>query len=205
MLGRKNRTETPQFRKINAAAVHIFEIKANHADSMTLLQRYGLRPMTYQEAIVLIDGNPELKAQLKGKWFYLAGEGLKEGGYYTFNNEGKLTEGKGDIEKTVYIYPGNMLLSLVVHNDEDFDRFCEMRFTLVAYAGPQEVAPVVVGVRADHEVATPKIVALNGPKIDPKLVSEFRLVITSMESATQAGVLNPELIEVAKKVLRAIE
>jgi hypothetical protein len=155
MLGTRQRTET-QFKEVNATSVHISETKANHANSMALLQQNGLRPMTYKEAIVLIDGNPELKEQLKGKWFYLDGKGLKESGYHTFDNEGKLTKGKGDIEKTVYAYSGKNPLSLYVFTDY-YVGFNERRFYLNADYVPQDVASVVVGVRAGHEVATPKI------------------------------------------------
>ena len=206
MFGTKQRTET-QFREINATTVHISETKANHANSMALLQQNGLRPMTYQEAIVLIDRNRELKAQLKGKWFYLEGKGLKKSGYHTFDNAGRLVEsveGKGDIEKTAYAYSGNNPLALYVRTDE-YARRGRRRFTLNAFDSPQYAALVVVGVRAGHEAATPKIEALNGSKVDPELVSEFKSVVAKMDSATQAGVLNAEITEVAKKVLRAIE
>lgn len=198
VLGTKQRVEA-RFREISATTVHISETKASRINSMLLLEQNGLRPMTYQEAIVLIDRSPELKTELKGKWFYLDGKSLKESGYYTFNNEGRLTEGKGDIEKTVYAYSGNGPLSLAVHAEEDAAAG-GLRFVLDANFDSRVVALVVVGV---HDPTAPTD-AFNR-SIDPKLVSEFRSVVAKLDSATRAGFLNPDITEVAKKVLRAIE
>lgn len=88
-------------------------------------------------------------------------------------------------------------MSLYVLTD-GIARIGEGRFGLNAGYGPQVVAPVVVGVRAGRGAAAPKIVA-------QELVSEFRSAVAKMDSATQGGVLNAEITEVAKKVLRAIE
>ncbi len=121
---------------------------------MALLQQNGLKLMTYQQALALLDKNPVLKAQLKGKWFYLDGRGLEESGYHAFDDEGKLTEGKGDIEKTVYVYSGKNPLSLYVLSAIAY--FYRRRFNLFANLGSHILAPVVVGIRADHEVATPE-------------------------------------------------
>ena len=148
--------------------------------------------MTYQEAIALIDRNQELKAQLKNKWFYLGGEGLKKSGHHTFDDEDKLVEGRGDIEKTVYAYSGNKPLSLHVQ-DDGYARLSFARFEINTWCDPQYVAPVVIGVRADYEVAMPKIEASNGAKIDPELLSEFKSVVAKMDSATKTGVLKPEM------------
>ena len=49
-----------------------------------------------------------------------------------------------------------VLATLGVRADADA-RFGERRFGLVADGGPQDVAPVVVGVQVGHEVAAPKI------------------------------------------------
>ncbi len=192
------------FREVNASGVFIAQTEANQKNSMSLLKQNGLRPLTYQEAIIKIDQNPELKEQLKGKWFYLDGKGSQLLGYYTFNDKGEFTQGKGDIEKTVYVYKGSQPMSLDVYMDDDAF-FSERRFLLYANDGPHYVASVVVGVPAGHEMATPKIEAPNSLKVDSELVSEFRSVIAKMDSATQVGVLNAEITEVAKKVLRAIE
>lgn len=153
---RAKETVQVAFREVNASGVFIAQTEANHKNSMSLLQQNGFRPLTYQEAIVKIDQNPELKEQLKGKWFYLDGKGSQLSGYYTFNEKGELTQGKGDIENTVYVYKGNQPLSLVVLTDGDA-RDLEGRFGLDADDDPSGVARVVVGVRAGHGVATPKI------------------------------------------------
>ena len=185
-----------QFKEVNSTTVLISETKANYADSKALLEKNGLRLMAYQEALVLIDKNPELKEQLKGKWFYLAGKGLEESEYHTFDNEGKLTKGKGDIEKTVYLWNGKNPLSLDVHADGDA-RFSERRFDLDAADDPQFVAPVVVGVRAGHEVAGPKIEASERPKFTPELKEKYRTAVAKVE-----GILDSEITGVFKEVLR---
>ena len=149
------RTET-QSKEADSTAVFVSETKANHAESMAILQQNGSRPMTYQEALMRIDRDPQLKEQLKGKWFWLEGKGLDESEYYTFDNEGNLTEGKGDIEKTVYAWSGENPLSLDVHTD-DGARFGGGRFILGAVGDPQVVASVVVGIRVGHEAAAPKL------------------------------------------------
>jgi len=188
-----------QFKEVNSTTVFISETKANYADSKALLEKNSLRLMAYKEALVLIDKNPELKEQLKGKWFYLAGKGLEESEFHTFDNEGKLTKGKGDIEKTVYLWNGKNPLSLGVHAGGSA-RFGERRFLLNANSGPQGVAPVVVGVRAGHEVAAPKIEASGGAKFTPELKEKFRTTVAKVD-----GVLAPELTDVLKEALRAME
>jgi hypothetical protein len=153
---RAKETVQVEFREVNASGVFLAQTEANQKNSMSLLQQNGFRPLTYQEAIVKIDQNPELKEQLKGKWFYLDGKGSQLSGYYTFNDKGELTQGKGDIEKTVYVWKGSQPLSLYVRTDVDA-RDLVRRFLLSAYLEPSVVASVVVGVRTGHEVATPKI------------------------------------------------
>ncbi len=145
-----------EFREVNTTGVFLAHTEANQKASMALLKQNGFRALTYQEALVKIDQNPELKEQLKGKWFYLDGKGSALSGYYTFNGKGELTQGKGDMEKTVCVWNGNQPLSLDVHSDYDA-RVSERRFYLDAYDSPDDAARVVVGVKDAHEVGTPKI------------------------------------------------
>ena len=63
-------------------------------------------------------------------------------------------------------------------------RFYGRRFSLDAYYGPQDVAPVVVGVRAGHEVATPKIEASERPKFTPELNKKYRTAVAKVEGHT---------------------
>jgi hypothetical protein len=159
MPGTIQRTE-PQFREVNATGVFVLKTKANHADSMALLEQNGLRPLKCSEALVLIDRHPELKEQLKGKWFHLdeAEKGPKKRARYTFDNEGTLSKVKRDRERTVNFWDGKNPLSLYVRVDNDA-RVSESRFFLDAYYGDAlGAAPVVVGVRkatTEIEVRTP--------------------------------------------------
>ncbi len=150
MFAKKQKVEV-QFKQINTTAVCLSETKADYADSMALLQQEGLRPMTYKEALALIDRSSELKQQLKGKWFYLEGEGLEKEGCHTFDNEGNLRKEdheKGNMEKTVDVFPGEGRLVMIVQTDSTTS-LEERRFVLYASADPQDIAPVVVGVKLD--------------------------------------------------------
>ncbi len=145
-----------EFREVNTTGVFLAHTEANQKTSVALLKQNGFRALTYQEALVKIDQNPELKEQLKGKRFYLDGKGSALSGHYTFNGKGELTQGKGDIEKTVRVYKGNQPLSLFVHTDNGA-RIDMRRFYLYAGNSPDNAARVVVGVKDAHEVGTPKI------------------------------------------------
>lgn len=181
MLETKPKTGLAVFNEIAKSGVFVAFSSTDYKDSMYLLQQNNLRPLTYQEALVKIDQNPELKEWLKGKWFYLAGVGTKLSGYYTFNDEGKLakykedilpafddmgnplaayltfkekekfTKGEAYIENIVGVLKGSQPLSLAVLSGVHPD-FGACRFGLSAQHKPFEVAPVAVGIRNDIEV-----------------------------------------------------
>ena len=124
------------------AGLHIAKTEANHQDSMSILAANGLRPLTYQEAL---SRAPKLIKELEREWFYLAGNGITEDGVYTFNDKGELQPLKGNekYDQRVSVYPGNQPLFLVVD-----DYYSIGRFVLGANDGPNDVASVVVGVKA---------------------------------------------------------
>ena len=126
--------------------IELLDIEANYADSMSLLKKKGLQPLTYQEVLTTIDRDKKLKNALKGKWFYLKEHGLELSGYYHFDKKGNLVEGKGSLERTVYVWKGKNPLSLFVHTDY-VARISGRRFDLYALNDPQSVASVVLGVR----------------------------------------------------------
>ncbi len=181
MSGTKQIAETT-FNEVNRIGVFISETEANYSDSMKLLKDNLLRPLTYREALVIIDGNSGLKAQLKEKCFWLDGKGLEEEGYYTFDNEGrlikeddkkivfsyshelnlyhtfengKLVEGDGGVERRVFVYPGNNPLSLDVL--ADLNTLFGGRFSLGADVDPHDPLPVVAGVPIAFKISTSKI------------------------------------------------
>lgn len=118
--------------------------KADYENTKRILKEKHLRLLTYQEALVWLDKDTKAKEQLKGKWFWLDWEGSILSGYYTFNDKGELTEGKGNIEETVYAWSGSQPLSLDVLTDLDA-RIDERRYYFYASGGPSNVASVVVG------------------------------------------------------------
>lgn len=115
-MSKRGKTQT-SFREVGS--VSVAEISANHQQSMEILKKNNLRPLTYQDAFVNIINNPDLKEQLKGKWFYLAGAIADKSGLYIIGDKGELTKGKTDPEKTSYVYSGKNPLSLIVHTDNN--------------------------------------------------------------------------------------
>ena len=144
-----------EFREVGTTGVFMAQIQTNQENSMNLLQQSGLRALTYREALVKIDQNPELKAQLKGRWLYLGETGSELSGFYMFNEKGELAKisgpailkkGQGDLEKIVFVLKGSEPLSLLVQTD-DFARYGGFRFGLFATYGQSVVAGVVVGIK----------------------------------------------------------
>ncbi len=152
---RASGTAQVQFKEVGNSGIFIAQAEANQKNSMRLLKQNGFRALTYREALVKIDLNPELKKQLNGNRFYLKGKGPAQPGYYTFNEKGEFAQGKGDMEKTVYVYPGPQPLMLIVHVGE-VARVAGGRFAL-RVGNPSGIAWAVAGIRAGHEVATPRI------------------------------------------------
>lgn len=129
----------------------ILEAAVNYPKSMRLLAEAGLRPLTYQEALARA---PELIKRLRGKWFYLESQEIKEEGVYTFNAHGELVKPKGKegIDKRVYVHSGNGMLALDVVSDVFFD----WRFALFTIRNRDSLATVSVGVKIEQEAAAPK-------------------------------------------------
>jgi hypothetical protein len=151
-------TVQTEFREVGTTGVFIALTKANQENSMKLLQLSGFRALTYQEALVKMDEDPELKEQLKGRWLYLEGKGTELSGFHMFNEKGELAKisgpailkkRKGDLERIVFVLRGSEPLSLLVQTD-DFARYGGFRFGIYATYGHSDVAGVVVGVRVNH-------------------------------------------------------
>ena len=137
-----------EFRPITGttgSTIYVLDKGANHPASVKLLEDAGLTLFTENEILSILVKDEQLKATLKGKWFYLAGNGTEKTGLYTINSDGNLTGGKGQsIENTVRVWPGKNPLSLGVDSD-DVAADCGWRFLLGASCGPVSAAPVVVG------------------------------------------------------------
>src|SRR5271157_5172218 len=72
------RPKTAQFTEIKSGtgtSLFVSKERADHPESMKILDHGNLRPLTYREAFV---HHEELLEELQGKWFYLAGKGIKE-------------------------------------------------------------------------------------------------------------------------------
>ena len=145
------------FRQVKGATgktLYILEKEANHPESMKLLSEAGLRPMTYQELLPLLMKDEQLRNALEGKQFWLACKGIEKEGILTINEKGELRditkEENPSAERKVRVWSGDQPLSFGVDSD-DYAADFGGRFFLVAYYGPQAVAPVVVGVPVAQE------------------------------------------------------
>ncbi len=137
-----------QFKEISGGTmpVQIADTPANHKDSMDILRKNGMRPMSYQEAFMQLKQNETLRNELKGKQFYIEGTGIDKSGLYTIDKNGELKRGKGDVEETVNVWDGNSSLSVYVRDDDGAQRG-RRRYFLNGLQLLDVVAPVVVGVR----------------------------------------------------------
>ena len=180
------------------AGLHIAKTEANHQDSMSILAANGLRPLTYQEAL---SRAPELIKELERKWFYLAGNGITEDGVYTFNDKGELQPLKGNekYDQKVRVYTGNQPLSLGVGSD-----YYVWRFGLVACGRPDDVASVVVGVKASSEGAvepSQKSATVSNVAKALGLASVVRETLPQAIAALEIST-KQEIVDVLKNVVR---
>lgn len=199
-MSRTQVKEQVAFQEIRSNAVSLFVSQqgGNHSDSMALLSKNGLRPLTHQEAL---SRSSELITELKGKWFYLDGQGIQENGIYTFSNKGELvaSPGNGTIDQKVRVYPGNQPLSLDVVSD-NYARYGGRRFVLVGGNSPYDVAPVVVGVK---QAQAGSVAAKQ--QVSPKLLAKAESSIAKLEAAEQAGALAKGITGPLKDLVRAVQ
>jgi hypothetical protein len=139
-----------QFRDIRGStgiALDISTIHADYSKSKSMIEEAGLVLLTRQNALLILMNDEVLKESLKGKWFYLAGEGIEKSRIYTIDQKGELIDAKEglSIERKVRVWSGPHTLSLLVSSDYYAARD-HRRFDLFASAEPEDVAPVVVGI-----------------------------------------------------------
>ncbi len=136
-----HKKERPQFRQVGE--LFILDQKGNYAKSMEILAENGLRPLTYREALAKA---PDMVRELKGKWFWLAGQGIKEDRLCTYDAKGELAESTGSetYDQKVRVWSGKHPLHLAVIAGVYGDG---RRFVLGASVGPEAVAYAMVGVK----------------------------------------------------------
>ena len=200
----KKRTEFKSTEDINPT---------DREDARLLLQENGLRLLTYKEALVLIDRNPELKEQLKGKWFYFWGKTLEgaesHSEYYTFDNEGTLSRNvpsERDPERTVMGWVNNNMTLAVFTDDETASE--GRRFVLNAN-GLYRYAKMVVGVPVEYMMATPKsclvdliLTPVERPSSVPKSFTAISQPIELRTSEHSEGVVLDTLDDVEEALRR---
>lgn len=119
-----------------------------------MVKEAGLTFLTRQNALRILMNDEGLKKFLKGKRFYLAGEGMGKSGIYTIDQKGEFVEATEELslERKVYVWRGPNPLSLYVYSDADAAQNGR-RFVLGAYYVPHVVAPVVVGIERSQAQA----------------------------------------------------
>ncbi|MCL5434086.1 MAG: hypothetical protein M1538_03915 [Candidatus Marsarchaeota archaeon] len=139
--------------------IYVLNQEADHATSMDLLQKAGLRPYTYQEIILLLMKDEGLKNSLKGKWFYLAELGIGIDGLYTMDENGVLVnirKKKIPVEEKIRVWPAKSLLSLVVNSDDVANDSWDDSWRFELADGRSCAAPMVIGTPIGREATDPK-------------------------------------------------
>jgi len=137
----------------NTAEIKIIKKYAYYDESMNLLKKRGLRPLTLRETLFSVINGPKILNKLKDNRFYIAGELPKTDGHYTIQPYLSLEEGKSDdIEKNIRCFSGNDQPLLFVHSDSQAHTFAAARFDLVTYNGSAYHAYMVVGVPQDMPI-----------------------------------------------------
>jgi len=119
----------------------------NHPNSMDVLEKAHLDPFTYQEILLLLQSHDLFKQELKGKWFWLKGEGLHKYGRYTIDAQGELVNIMVGVsyENIVRINNGKYPHSLLLRDDDSAAKI-GFRYSLDASSDPiTKVATVVLG------------------------------------------------------------
>lgn len=181
--------------------------------SMMLLNEAGLIAVEQDLEIPVLVADRKLQRTLTDNgehiWFYTLGQGPLNLPQFQHVKNGTLVSGKGGVDKetgiretTVRNCDGPYPLSLDVYQDE-YARCDGRRFVRNADDWPSLVAPVVYGKLAEPQAQAGREAAAQ--KVDPALVSSFRAVVSKLDAATQAGVLESGIVNISKEVLRRIE
>jgi hypothetical protein len=160
------------FRQISDSGVYISRIDAKRSYASEVLEEDGLRLMKYDEVLKEMSKSLYLRKALEGKLFHIDGSGSTGGygifdgngripvpDYYTFNDKGELTKGRGEIRKNVHVYTGRYPLVFYVPMEHAVEHI-GANFIIYANQSPSYIASIVVGAKK-HARAEPEILAEN--------------------------------------------
>lgn len=140
--------EFKPFIGTTGSVLYVLKAEADYFKSMNVLDNAGLRLLRRTEILPLLMDDEMLKNPLKGYWFYLEDNGLKENGLYTIDEKKAFTKIQNEllsIENKVHVWKGINPLSLAVLSDMcaiDFGR----RFDIDAFYMPSVSAPIIIGI-----------------------------------------------------------
>jgi hypothetical protein len=147
-------------------------INASPSDTAAELTIAHLRPLKYQEGLLLLMLDPKLKDALKGNFFYLDRKGLKEKGEpYTINKAGELVflhSANISPEYMIRVWSGSGWQALNVYSDIDTERV-KRRYGLDASEALSLPAPLIVGVPENWKLEIGLLIeaALSSPNANP--------------------------------------
>lgn len=149
----KNTSKFGEFKELpSSTGVHLYMLneQTTPPNSMVLLDKAGLRPLTQRESYLLMSKlmvDKKLMDSLQGSGFYLKEVGLQGYGYYHIDEDGNLVEGRGkSAEETIAVAPGEYHSALTIFPDWDVQDF-GVRFVLTANMDtPTYMAPAILGI-----------------------------------------------------------
>ncbi|MDE1860878.1 MAG: hypothetical protein KGH72_04135 [Candidatus Micrarchaeota archaeon] len=142
-----------------AASLHVSFQKADYKHTMKMLFDHDLEPLTRSMALRFLTSDDAFRDLVEGKWFWLAGEGLEESGYYTLERRGGLvrldeaTRRKTSPEMVIDVRPGKGPISVGVAGGYTFGYY-DSRFTMGADVNPSGEATAVLGFRRKPDLKT---------------------------------------------------
>lgn len=191
------------------ATLHVAQTQANYWNSKATLEKAGLEFFTRQEILLILTKDETLKESLKGKWFYIGGEGLNMPlSLYTIDEKGELVERKGTVspEMTVRVWNGQNPLYLGVLSDVSTAQYGR-RFYLGAYYVPYVVAPVVVGKAKQKQEGREAAAPQNGFGIKGVSTQQFNVLLRQADTSVNelSGNVDEKVLEPIKQLIRAIK
>lgn len=158
MTSRTTNMEQTKLKEVGG--VFVAKANVNRKETIKILRKNGLRLLTYQEALLKIEFNPELKGLLGGLNVCLDGKDKHETGTYTFGADGNLNPRKGnlgiltpDAEKTVFVYNGTHPLTMHIFSNKNF-KIVGRRYDLNGDDDPSETFRAIIGI--PRSVMSPK-------------------------------------------------
>jgi len=125
---------------------------STYEHSVRTLKEKEHRLLTLEEAAYILTHYPDKLNSLKGRSFYIEGEGNGAGGYHTIRDDGSVhLEMSKNLERSLYYHSGNLNISLIILQDNEAIKN-NGRFCLDARNLPSNHVTAIVGLPKDMPV-----------------------------------------------------